>query len=121
MKHGLVVVAYGVGGLLVAVALTLGAYAIAGSDIGRPAPLVGRSVPVVKVSLSPTPSEDREHDGQTGGAHESPSPPADDNAGASNSGSGTSGSGTSSGSSSSGGSDDTADTGSRSHGGGQDD
>lgn len=116
MKRVLIVVGYGLAGLLVAVALTLGAYAIAGSDIGRPAPLEGRSVPVAKISLSPTPSEDREHHGQNGGTNESPSPSADDNGGATSSGSGTS-----SGPSSSGGSDDGAGAGSDSHRGGKDD
>ena len=101
---GLVVL--GVGGLAAAIALTVGALALAGSDVGSvvqpaltpsipgsrsPGPSAGEDRP----SSTPSPSVD-DHGGASGGSG------SDDHSGSGSSGSGSSGSGSGSGSSGSG-------------------
>jgi hypothetical protein len=94
MKRTLIVVGYGIAGLLVALVLTAGAFAIAGSDIAQPASPVGGLATPATTPLAPTPSphEDQNTDDHHGG-HASPSPSAaiDDHSGGSGSGSGTDG------------------------------
>jgi hypothetical protein len=53
MKRSLVVLGYGLGGILVALALSWGAFALAGRQIGEPATPVE---PAFSLSESPTPS-----------------------------------------------------------------
>jgi hypothetical protein len=92
MKRTLVVVGYGIAGLLVAVSLTAGAFALAGADIAQPAsPLGGLATPAT-VPLAPTPSPHEDANiGDHHSGHGSPSPSAsiDDHGGGTGSGSGT--------------------------------
>jgi hypothetical protein len=53
MKRLLVIVGYGLGGILLALALSLGAFALAGRQLGGPTEPVA---PAVNLSDSPTPS-----------------------------------------------------------------
>jgi len=53
MKRFLTIVGYGLGGILVALALSLGAFALAGRQLGGPASPVE---PALNLSDSPTPS-----------------------------------------------------------------
>jgi len=53
MKRLIVIVGYGLGGILLALALSLGAFALAGRQLGGPAEPVA---PAVNLSDSPTPS-----------------------------------------------------------------
>jgi hypothetical protein len=55
MKRSLVMLGYGLGGILVALLLSLGAFALAGRQIGDPATPVR---PAFSLSESPTPSEE---------------------------------------------------------------
>ena len=114
MKHMLIVAGYGIAGLLVALALTAGAFAVAGSDIAQPASPVGGLATPATAPLAPTPSphEDANTDDHHG-SHASPSPSAsiDDHGGGSGSDSGTGGDsgGSDDGSSSGSGSDNSGD------------
>lgn len=92
------VIALGVGGLVVALVLTVGAFALAGQQIAQPA-----GVPIFTTSTSPSPGHDDEPTESPSPDHErieSPSPSVDDHGG----GSGESTSGGSSGSDDGGGS-----------------
>jgi hypothetical protein len=112
VKKAIVMVVLGIGGLAAAIALTVGALALAGDDVGSvvqptltpsrsssdaPSPSQGDR------SVTPSPSVDN-HGGTSG----SDDPPGDDDSGSgsSNSGSGSSNSGSGSGSSGSGSGDD---------------
>lgn len=93
MKRTLIVVAYGIAGLLVAVSLTAGAFAVAGSDIGQPASHVGGLATPATVPLAPAPTTSPHEGANSGdhhGGHGSPSPTAsiDDQGGGTPSGSG---------------------------------
>jgi hypothetical protein len=115
MKRTLIVVGYGIAGLLVAVSLTAGAFAVAGADIAQPASPVGGLATPATVPLAPTPTSSPHEGANTGdhhGGHGSPSPSAsiDDHGGGTASGSGTDGG--------SGGSDDSSGSGSGSDGSG---
>ncbi len=117
MKHALRIVAYGVGGLLVAIGLTFGAYGLAGNEISHPAGPVeinrhGEVVPAEDATherespkpersndQSPSPEPTEQPSGNEGGDdhggedRESPTPePTEDHEGG-GTGSGDSGSG----------------------------
>lgn len=114
MKRTLIVVGYGVAGLLVALVLTAGAFAIAGSDIAQPASPVGGLATPATSPLAPTPSPHEvanSEDHHEGHASPSPSAAIDDHGGDSGSGSGTDGGsgGSDDGSSSGSGSDSSGD------------
>jgi hypothetical protein len=115
MKKTLRIVGYGIAGLIIAVGLTVGAFAIAGADISQPASPVGPSATPATPSLSPTPSpgdDGRGHDiGDDHGGSGSPSPSIDDHGGSHPSGSGSDDAGSGSDSSGSG-SDDHSGSGS---------
>jgi hypothetical protein len=103
-------IALGVGGLIVALILTAGAFAIAGQDISQPA-----GAPMFTAPSSPSPSH--ENGDRSPGPKQSPTvSPADDHGGAS-SGSDDDGSGSSEGSGGGSGSEDSG-TGSDSSGSG---
>jgi hypothetical protein len=55
MKRPLIILGYGLGGILVALVLSWGAFALAGREIGEPATPVQ---PAFSLSASPTPFED---------------------------------------------------------------
>jgi len=63
MKRSLLIVAYGVGGLLVAIGLTFGAFALAGKDISSPAGHImiqkGEEVVPIPESTGPSPKAGR--------------------------------------------------------------
>ena len=68
MKRWLTVIGYGTAGILVAVGLSFGAFAIAGKDISQPANSniqAATPAPTCEVSESPEPGED--DDGKQGG------------------------------------------------------
>lgn len=124
MKRTLIVVGYGIAGLLVAVSLTAGAFALAGADIAQPASPVGGLATPATVPLAPTPSP--HEDANTGdhhGGHGSPSPSAsiDDHGGGTESGSGTDGGSSGSDDGSGSGSDSGSDSGGSGDGSGSDD
>jgi hypothetical protein len=100
VKKGIGMVVLGIGGLAAAVALTLGALALAGDDVGdvvQPALTPSRSTTDAPSSSeadrseTPSPSVD-DHGGSSSGSDD---PPGDDNSGSgsSNSGSGSENSG----------------------------
>lgn len=60
MKRVLTVLGYGLAGLVVALALTLGAFALAGQEISEPA-----GPPVFTTSTGPTPDAQRSSDDET--------------------------------------------------------
>jgi hypothetical protein len=114
MKRTLIVVGYGIVGLLVAVSLTAGAFAVAGADIAQPASPVGGLATPATVPLEPAPTSSPHEGGNTGDHHggngqPSPSASIDDRGGDTASGSGTGGG--------SGGSDDGSSSGSGSDSG----
>jgi hypothetical protein len=93
MRRWLAIIAFGVAGLLVAVAFSLGALALAGKDISQPA----SNVDIVATTPTPEPSESPEaeptekpdRDDDHGKGIE-PTPTVDDHGGDSTSGSGSS-------------------------------
>lgn len=101
MKRVIGSVVLGIGGLAAAVALTVGALALAGSDVGSV--VQPTLTPSESGARSPSPSERDDHPSSTpspsvddhGGASGSGSPGSDDHTGSGSSGSGSSGSGSS--------------------------
>jgi hypothetical protein len=80
------VVALGLGGLVVALVLTVGAFALAGQQIAQPA-----RMPIFTTSTSPSPGHDDERSESSSPDHErieSPSPSVDDHGGGSGKSSG---------------------------------
>ena len=76
-KDVLRAVALGIAGLVVALVLTVGAFAIAGQDISQPA-----GVPMLTVTPSPTAGHDRDEDKHSADPTKTMSPSVDDHRGA---------------------------------------
>jgi hypothetical protein len=95
MKRMLGVVALGAAGLVLAVALSMGAFALAGRAVGEPATAIQISTPAPSRNLSDkqgstgstrpsSPATAEDHSGSSPGPHaggESPSEPGDDHGG----------------------------------------
>ncbi len=83
MKRWILIVSYGLGGLVLAALMSLGAFALAGRQIGGPAPQVQHSVGDDIATSSLTPVTKPSPSATTPGQHHTPSssPSEDDHGG----------------------------------------